>query len=85
MSNYFLDANSARNFGVVCTGTGSGATTTPNRTIMLSFDQYEIVLSVTEDNRVLGVIEIRQKKDFRNVKQKVASTGYFDMERFVSE
>jgi hypothetical protein len=51
----------------------------------MNFDEYEIVLAVTEDNQVLGVVEVRQKKDFRNVKQKASSTGYFDVERFVTE
>jgi hypothetical protein len=81
---YIFDENLARSYATVSTGTGSGATGTP-RTILLAFDQYEIVLAVTEDNRVLGVVEVRQKKDFRNVKQKASSTGYFDMERFVKE
>jgi hypothetical protein len=82
---YTFDPNSPMNFGIFSTATGSGATTTPNRTVMLAFEQYEIVLAVTEDNRVLGVVEVREKKDFRNVKQKASSTGYFDMERFVRE
>jgi hypothetical protein len=82
---YIFDSNLTGNFAIAPTGTGSGATSTPTRTIVLGFNQYEIVLAVTEDNRVLGVIEVRQKKDFRNVKQRVASTGYVDMERFVTE
>jgi hypothetical protein len=85
MSQYIFDANIAKNIATVSTGTGSGASTTPNRTITLGFDQYEIVLAVTEDNRVLGVIEVRQKKDFRDVRQKIASTGYIDMARFATE
>jgi hypothetical protein len=84
--NYIFDEDFARRYATVTTGTGSGASTvTPNGTLTLKFDQYEIVLAVTEDNRVLGVIEVRQKKDFRDVKQKIASTGYIDMERFATE
>jgi hypothetical protein len=64
--------------------TGAGASE-QYRAIVIPFDQYEIVLAVTEDNRVVGVLEVRQKKDFRSVRQKAASTGYFDMERFVTE
>jgi hypothetical protein len=81
---YIFDENLARNYTTVSTGTGSSATGTP-RTILLTFDQYEIVLAVTEDNRVLGVVEVRQKKDFRSMKQRASSIGYFDMDRFVKE
>jgi hypothetical protein len=80
MSDYTLNLA-----GTNAMATGSSATAAPSRTITLGFDQYEIVLAVTEDNRVLGVVEVRQKKDFRNAKQKASSTGYFDMERFVTE
>jgi hypothetical protein len=75
-------SNLAGNYAMV---TGSGATAAPNRTITLGFDQYVIVLAVTEDNRVLGVVEVREKKDFRNIKQKIASTGSVGMERFAAE
>ena len=64
--------------------TGAGATQQP-RQIVMSFEQYEIVLAVTEDNRVLGVVEVRQKKDFRTIKQKIAATGAMGMERFLTE
>jgi hypothetical protein len=80
MSDYV--SNLTGNYAIV---TGSSETTAPNRTITLGFDQYEIVLAVTEDRRVLGVLEVRQKKDFRNAKQKASSTGYFDMEQFATE
>lgn len=66
-------------------GTGALPQTSVGRTIVYELDQYEIVLAVTEDNRVLGVVEVRQKKDFRNIKQRVASTGYIDVEQFVKE
>jgi hypothetical protein len=85
MTKYYDTNLASSTFATVSTGTGSGATATPNRKIVLGFDQYEIVLAVTDDNRVLSVLEVRQKKDFRNVKQKIASTGYVDMERFATE
>jgi hypothetical protein len=84
MSNVYKDL--ASSFAVTSTGTGSGASTiAPNRTLTFGFDQYEIVVAVTEDNRVLGIVEVRQKKDFRDVRQKIASTGYIDLERFATE
>lgn len=84
MSHVF-DQVLASRYATVSTGTGSGATNTPSRTITLAFDEYEIVLALTEENRVLGVVEVRQRKDFRDVKQKIASTGYIDMERFATK
>lgn len=83
--SYLFDQNLAKSYATISTGTGSGATTTPNRTVTLGFDQYEIVLAVTEDNRVIAVVEVRQTKDFRDVRQKIASTGYGDMERFATK
>jgi hypothetical protein len=80
MSDYI--SNLARTNAMV---TGSSSTAALNRTMTLGFDQYEIVLAVTEDNRVLSVVEVRQKKDFRNAKQRASSTGYFDMDRFATE
>lgn len=83
--SYVFDQVLAGRYATVSTGTGSGATNIPNRTVTLAFDEYEIVLALTEDNQVLGVVEVRQKKDFRDVKQKIASTGYIDMERFATK
>jgi len=64
---------------------GTGSTTSVGRTMTFELDQYEVVLAVTEDNRVLGVVEVRLKKDFRNIQQRVGSTGYIDVENFVKE
>lgn len=66
-------------------GTGSPSTSSVAKTKVVELDQYEVVLALTEDDRVLGVIEVRVKKDFRSVKQKIASTGYIDLEQFVKE
>jgi uncharacterized protein (DUF1330 family) len=82
MSNFVFDSSLAGNYAIA---TGSGATAVPTRTIVLGFDEYEVVLAVTEDNRVRAVVEVRQKKDFRNAKQKIVSSGYVGMERFAAE
>lgn len=83
--SYFLDTTLANTFGATnVTVTGAGANG-QIRLIEMNFDQYVIVLAVTEDNRVLGVTEVRQKKDFRNVQQKLASAGAAGMERFITE
>jgi hypothetical protein len=83
MSAYYFDPTFNTSNPTI-SATGAGATE-QYRKIVMAFDQYEIVLAVTEDNRVLGVLEVRQNKDFRNVRQKLASSGYVGMERFVTE
>ena len=82
--SYYFDPTFNNTFGANTTVTGAGATG-QNRLILMQFGQYEIVLAVTEDNRVLGVTEVRLKKDFRNIQQKLASAGAVGMERFVTE
>jgi hypothetical protein len=85
--SYIFDQELAKRYGATSTGTSSGASAvSPNRTVTMTFDQFEIVLAVTEENRVLGILEVRQKADFRDVRQRVASTKHFDMEleRFVT-
>jgi hypothetical protein len=83
--SYIIDTELARRYAGIFTGTASGASAvSPSRTMTLTFDKYEVVLAVTEDNRVLGVVEVRQKQDFRDVKQKINSTGYIDMDRFTT-
>jgi len=81
---YYFDPSYTSNTSVNATVTGAGANGQYHE-ITMQFDQYEIVLAVTEDNRVLAVTEVRQKKDFRNVRQKLASAGAVGMERFVTE
>jgi hypothetical protein len=63
----------------------SAPKTTASRLIVCQLDQYEVVLAVTEDDRVLYVAEVREKKDFRSVRQKIASTEHFDVERYINE
>lgn len=82
MSGYYFDPSFNVLGNVTCTGAGA---TEQYRLIVMNFDQYEIVLAVTEDNRVLGVTEVRQKKDFRNIQQKLASAGGAGIERFITE
>jgi len=66
-------------------GTGSYSGASVARTKVLELDQYEVVLAMTEDDRVLYIVEVREKKDFRNVRQKINSTGHFDLERYINE
>ena len=38
---------------------------------------------MTEDDRVIGIVEVRIKKDFRTLQQKLGSTGYIDVEQYL--
>jgi hypothetical protein len=67
------------------TGTGSLPKTSIARVMVCELDQYEVVLALSEDDRVLGVMEVRQKKDFRNIQQRVRSTGYIDVEQYIKD
>jgi hypothetical protein len=64
-------------------GTGSRPSPTVARVMVVELDQYEVAIALTEDDKVAGVLEVRVKKDFRNIQQKVGSTGYIDVEQFV--
>jgi hypothetical protein len=65
-------------------GTGD-VSPAPRRVTTLSFGQYEIVLELGEDNRVVGVVEIRVKKDFRTTQQRINSSGVLDVEEFYKD
>jgi hypothetical protein len=67
------------------TGTGPQQQSPATRLLVCHFDPYEVVLAVTDDNRLVGVVEVREKKDFRSVQQKIASAGHFDVERYINE
>jgi hypothetical protein len=84
MSSVFDQDVLGRLQGLTVRGTGTGPLP-PTRRIVCNLDQYEVVLAVTEDDRVVGVVEVREKKDFRSVRQKIASTGHFDIEQFINE
>lgn len=52
------------------------------RRIVLPFDQYEIVVAVTEQGHPLAVVEVRVRKDFLSSQQRVAASGYHDVDDF---
>jgi len=75
-----IDNDMLRNFSAG--GTGSTPATSV-KTATFEFDQYEVVLALTEENRVICVLEVRTKKDFRSIEQKIGSTGYIDVEQYI--
>ena len=57
-----------------------------SHTIVLPYgDKYDVVLRVTDDNRVIRIEEIRIKRDFLSAQQKIASSTHIDVEDFYRE
>lgn len=57
-----------------------------SRIISLPYgDAYEVLLRVTDDNRVVRVEEIRVKRDFLSPEQRIASSSYIDVEEFYQD
>jgi len=53
--------------------------------VAVPYENFEIVVRLSEDNRFLGVAELRIKKDFLSPEQRVANTGVFDVDEFYRE
>ncbi|HEY2820001.1 MAG TPA: hypothetical protein VGJ06_03080 [Candidatus Acidoferrum sp.] len=64
-------------------GTGSPSIPSIARTKTVELGQYEVVFAVTDEDRVVSVVEVRVKKDFRNIQQKLGSTGYIDVDQYL--
>lgn len=57
----------------------------PTRTVVLPFDKYEVVLELTADHQILGISEIRIKRDFLSHDQIAPRAARPDVERFYEE
>lgn len=53
--------------------------------VAVPYENFEIVLCLSEDDRFLGVAELRIKRDFLSPEQRVANTGVFDVDEFYRE
>jgi hypothetical protein len=53
--------------------------------IVCPFEKYEIKIKLTTDNKFLEIIEVKLNKDFLNYKQKMASKGAHDVDKFYRE
>lgn len=51
------------------------------KTIRLPFNQYEVAVAVSETGQILGIAEIKVRKDFR----KPGQVGYVDVDDFYRE
>ena len=54
-------------------------------TQIVPYDRYEIVVRLTRSGRFLGIAELRVKKDFLSPGQRVANSGYLDVDEFYQE
>ncbi len=65
-------------------GTG-GQTTEEINEIVYPFDKYEIKVSLSPDNKFIGITGIKINKDFLSYKQKISRKGFHDVEDFYPE
>lgn len=62
--------------------TGSLVSRTYKR-VVCPFNQYEITLRLTPDNKLVEVLEVKINKDFLSHKQKMASLNSFDVDAYL--
>ncbi len=60
-------------------GQSTGDTDVPSSIRTVPFDRYEIVLRLGPHGEFLEIVEVRIKKDFRSVQQKLESADYHDV------
>ena len=53
--------------------------------VVVPHGRFEVCLCLTEDDRFVCVTEIRVKKDFLTTDQRIANTGYLDVEEFYQD
>jgi hypothetical protein len=57
----------------------------PTRIVVVPFERYEVSLRLTEDDRVVEVVEVKVRKDFLTPEQRIAATAYQDVDEFYRE
>jgi len=65
--------------------TGSEFDAQGHKLVVVPYHNFEVIVCLTEDNRFLGITELRIKKDFLSPDQKVANSGVFDVDEFYQE
>lgn len=50
-----------------------------HKEIVVSFDRFRIKVSLTLDNRFVGIVEVSLKKDFRSPEDKARTQGFHDV------
>ena len=57
----------------------------PAVTRVVRHGDVEIVVAITPDGRFLGISEVRLRRDFLNVQQRVAATGVHDVDHLYND
>ena len=70
---------------LIAESTGSSSGKQGQKRVVVSHGQYEIVVRLTEDGRFVDVDELRIKRDFLSPEQRVAGSGYFNVDEFYEE
>jgi hypothetical protein len=70
---------------IIKTSTGNHNDDKDFREIIYPFGKYEIKVMVDQYGIFLGISQIKVNKDFRNIEQKISSTGYIDIEDLYKE
>ncbi len=47
-----------------------------------TFGKYEIVVRLTRENEFIGIVSVRERKDFLTYKHKINPKGFHDVEHF---
>jgi len=65
--------------------TGSNIEPTRYKTVVYPFGRYEIMVKLGPANEFIGIEEVRLNRDFLSYQQRIASTGFHDVEEFYRE
>jgi len=66
-------------------GTGNHGVEEDYKIVVFPFDRYEITIKLSQDNKFCDILEVKINEDFRSYKQKIASRGFHDVEKFYVE
>ena len=51
----------------------------------VSYGKYEITVELSLDDKFIRIVELKFNKDYRDYKQKIASTGLLDVDEFYKD
>ena len=55
------------------------------KVISYPFDRYEIKVKLTPANRFVGIIEVKENKDFLSYRQRIATRSHVDVDEYYRE
>lgn len=70
---------------VSTTSTASPVNPQLHKLVVIPFGNCEVVVCLTQDDRFVSICELRIKRDFLSPEQRVANSGYLDVEKFYQE